>query len=441
MTFEKSEYAGRRQKFMEQIDGGIAILWGGHLPAGFSIYYQNNDFMYFTGVDIPSAILVMDARQQESTLFFTMGLQAARNEGIPPGMVTDTLTVTGLEHIRPYEEFSSYITALSRQVRVFYTPFMPQELGREEANAKLNLLRKEMVMNPWDGRLTREEQFVKLLSKRFPQVQVKDCSPHIASLRIIKSAAELAQIRKASQIRVRALLETIRSTRPGMYEYEVAAIYEYYCKKAGAKDLAYNTIISSAENHPYLHYYKHDRLLQDGDFLVIDAGPNVDYYATDMTVSYPANGIFTSRQREFYTACMEIQEACKQFLKPGMTALTIGTSARQYLKEKGFDTNQKDFKSLDRSLTNGAITHYVGMAVHDAGGGPGPDEPFRPGMVIALDVYSGVIEENTGVRVEDTIVITEEGYENLTPGLPRSIADIEALMTHSSVYLPLLPPF
>ncbi len=142
---------------------------------------------------------------------------------------------------------------------------------RECSNEKFNTLKANMIFNDWDGRLTRELQFVQHLKRRFPQVEIKDCSPMIWNLRKIKSPAEIEVIRKAGRIGVKALIEMMKATQPGLYEYEVAALYEYMCRKEGVRDMAYIPIISSEENHPYLHYHKYNRLLGDGDFLVVDA--------------------------------------------------------------------------------------------------------------------------------------------------------------------------
>jgi Xaa-Pro aminopeptidase len=289
-----------------------------------------------------------------------------------------------------------------------------------------------MVMNEWDGRLTREQQFVKLLGERYPQVNVKDCSKAIEELRVIKSPAEIDLIRKAGEIGVKAMIETMRSTRAGMYEYEVSALYEYMCQKEGVRDIAYNTIISSDKNHPYLHYYKHDRLLADGDFLVMDVGPDVEYYDIDITISYPANGKFTPAQKEFYTACNEIEKACLKFLKAGRTPEQVGEMAREYLeKEKGFDLSKKYWDTLSRYLRRGAVSHYVGLAIHDIGGSARGE--LKAGMVLAIDVLGVFADENMGVRVEDTVVITEDGYENLSAGIPREVEEIEALMKQEGV--------
>jgi len=426
LVFEPAEYRARRAKLIEMIPDGIAILQGSMHASGFTEYFQNNNFMYFTGVEIPSAVLIIDGIRKESLLFFTISERSAAGEGINLELVRNPGGYTGIEKYYPKEQFSAILSRLSARTDVFYTPFTPEELIRECTMEKLNILRRDIIHNEWDGRLTREQQFVKLLKERYPGTAVKDCSAKIWELRIIKSQAEIALLRKIGRIGVEAHKAMIRSTRPGMYEYEVAAVFDYMCKKAGARDLAYNVIISSAENHPYLHYFRHDRFLEKGDFLVVDAGPDYQYYDVDITVSYPADGKFTPRQREIYTACNEIEKACFKFYRPGLTPCEIGAKAKQYLIDQGIDLTTDVYQAMMRQLERGGVSHYVGMAVHDVGGGP--KGALQPGMVIALDILSVFADEDMGVRVEDTVVITESGCENLTPGLPREIAEIERLM-------------
>jgi Xaa-Pro aminopeptidase len=424
LLFDKSEYAARRKSLMEKIPGGLAVIFGAQNVTGYTEYFQNNDLMYFSGVEIPNSILVIDAVNKESALFFTIGEREAQGENISLDLVRRPQQYTGIERYYPAEEFSGFLARrIHEGVGTVYTPFLPEELMRECSEEKMGVLRDDMIRKEWDGRLTRELQFVKLLRERFPQAEVKDCSGIVADLRSIKSAAEVEMLRRAGRIGVKAQIETMKATRPGIYEYELAALFEYVCKKEGAQSLAYNVIISSAENHPFLHYYKHNRKLLDGDFLVVDAGPDVGHYDVDITISYPANGVFTPRQREIYEACQIIEETCLSLYRPGITCEEVNEKVKQTLAQKGYDLSKDLFKMMIRW---GGCSHYVGMAVHDVGGAP--RGPLRPGMVFACDILAVFPGEDMGVRVEDTVLITENGCENLTAGIPRKVAEIEALM-------------
>ncbi len=410
---------------MEKIPDGAAIIFGAKPGVDYNEYFQNNDFMYFTGVEVPDSVLVLDGVREECTLFYSISEREARNVGISLDYVRRPKEVTGIERIFPREDFSSYLTQLADGSRIFYTSFMSQELMRECSREKFRTLQNNMAFEEWDGRLTREMQFVKLLRERFPQAEVRDCSDLIWDLRIIKSSAEIEVMRKAARIAVKAHIEMIKATRPGMHEYELAALYEYLVKKEGAQDLAYYAIICSGENHPYLHYYNHDRLLEDGDFLVIDVGPDYQYYDIDITVSYPVNGKFTPRQKEIYEACLAVHEACLKVYRPGLTVEQCREEVRKILEAQGFDLSKDYFQRM-----RGGFGHYVGMAVHDVGSGP---SVLEPGMVLANEPLCVLPEENLGVRVENTILITEDGCENLTAGIPRTVEEIEALMKQAGV--------
>jgi len=423
--FPKEEYAARRARFMDKIPDGAAIILGAKLRVPYNEHYQNNDFYYFTGVEIPDAILIMDGVKRESYLFFTITEKGARNEGISLDYVHRPRETTGVDRVYPRKEFTSSLNNLTDGARIIYTSFMPEELVRECSREKLRALQRNMVKDEWDGRLTREQQFVKLLKERFPAVEVQDCHQMIWDLRIIKSPAEIELMRKAGRIAVKAHREMIRATRPGIYEYELAALYEYLVKKEGAQDLSYYMIICSGENHPYLHYYKHDRKLEEGDFLVIDVGPDLGYYDIDITVSYPANGKFTPRQKEVYEACNAVHEACLQVYRPGLTRAECRQEVHEILEKQGFDLTKDYFQGM-----RGGFGHYVGMTVHDVGGGPAV---LQPGMVFANEPLFIFPEENLGVRVEDTILITEDGCENLTAGIPRTVKEIEAHMKKDGV--------
>ncbi|NOR14401.1 MAG: M24 family metallopeptidase [Candidatus Aminicenantes bacterium] len=428
LSFEKSEYAARRAKLMDLIPDGAAIILGAQDITGYNPYFQNNDFMYFSGVEIPQSILIINGKQRECVLFFTISERHARAENISMDLVSHPEDYTGIEKYYPIEQFAAYLSRLTSQIETIYTSFKPEELMREGTNEKLRTLQNNLLFNPWDGRLTRELQFVKLLQERLPQVGVMDCSGRIAELRMIKSPAEIELLREAGRIGVKAHIEMMKATRPGIFEYELAALFEYICMKEGAQDIAYVTIISSEENHPYLHYHKHNRLLGDGDFLVVDAGPDVDYYDVDISASYPANGKFTSRQREIYEACNEIEKACISLYRPGITCQEVNEGVKKILAEKGYDLTKDVFKIMIRG---GGCSHSVGMAVHDVGGGP--RGPLKPGMVFACDILAVFPDENLGVRVEDTVLITEEGCENLTAGMLREIEEIEALMKQKGI--------
>ncbi|TSA33538.1 MAG: aminopeptidase P family protein [Porphyromonadaceae bacterium] len=402
LQFDKSEYAGRRSTLMEKFHDGLIILQGAASLPNYYAFMQNNNFLYLTGVEIENAYLVIDPINKESILF------ADRAEDSGFGKV-----------MRP-RELKDYLAKRFEEVKTFYTCFQPEELARECSGEKSGSLYFTMVKNVWDTRLTREMQFVENLKSKYPGVTVKDCSAYIHEMRTIKSPVEIDLMRKAAKIAVQAHIDVMKATRPGVKEQEIAALFEYACKKEGADELAYYTIICTAENHMDLHHHGYERTLADGDFLVVDAGPDLHNYDIDITISYPANGKFTPRQREIYEACNAVHEACMQTYRPGLTPQQCNMEVREILIKKGFNPDSELMKKF-----GGGFGHYVGMAVHDVGGGP---SVLKPGMVFANEPLAVFAKEKLGVRIEDTVVITETGCENLTAGLPRTVTEIESLM-------------
>lgn len=424
--FDKSEYAARRAKFMEQIPGSVAIILGAATPASDNQFFQGSDFFYFTGVEIPNAVLIMDGMRKESTLFFSISEREAQGEGISLELVRKPEEMTGIEKVYPIERLSTTLSRLSLQTDVFYTMFRSEELSRENTNEKFRVLQETMTLNVWDGRLTRELQFVKRLKEKFPQITVKDCSSLFWDLRKIKSSAEIGLLRKAGQIGVKAHIAVMKATRPGTSEQELAALFEYVCKKEMAQELAFYVILMSGPNHAFGHYHKHDRILKNGDFIILDAGPEYGYYNADISSTFPADGKFSTKQKKIYEMAYGIRKTCLDNYRPGITFKDVGEKVRQFLIKNGYDPEDQKFRGL---IQYGGYNHSIGLATHDPMGMfAGPEEVLRPGFVFACDINIPYPDQEMGIRLEDTVVITENGYENLSQGIPRSVAEIEALM-------------
>jgi Xaa-Pro aminopeptidase len=427
---QNSEYASRRQRLMDEISDGIAIIPGATSTINGDRFFQSNDFFYFTGVEAPDAWLVVNGVDRESTLFLTLDEEDARGEGIPPELALRPAEFTGIEHARPAEELETALEDLARQTGIFYLSHRPEELPRMNTNEVFGALQRVMTENPFDGRLTRELQLVDRLQTLYPGVEIRDGFRTIQRLRKIKSPAETALVREAARIGVLAHLEFIRGTEVGMPERALAALFEFVAKREGAQDLAYETIIMSGEHHPWGHYHRHDRTLEDGDFIILDAGPDYAYYNADISTSCPANGRFTAAQRELYEMGFGIRQVCLENYRPGTTFSAVGEQVGIWLAENGFDPSEPRFRGLIRW---GCYNHPLGLATHDVMVSmTGPDEPLEPGFVFACDI--NIPESETmGIRIEDTVVITEDGYENLSAGLPRTVEEIEAFMKEESL--------
>jgi Xaa-Pro aminopeptidase len=422
---ENTEYAARRVRLMDAIPDGIVIIPGATAHLAGEQFFQSNDFMFFTGVEAPDAWLVVNGVTRRSTLFLTLNEHDARGEGIPPELATDPAGFTGIEEARPVEELLEVLDQLSRDPGIVYLSHRPEELPGMNTNEVFRAFQETITDNPVDGRLTRELQMVNRLQELFPGVEIRDCFRTIQVLRKVKSPTEVDLVREAARIGVQAHLEFMRSTQVGMPERGLAALFEFVARREGAQGLAYETIIMSGEHHPWGHYHRHDRTLEDGDFIILDAGPDYAYYNADISTSFPANGRFTPEQRELYDLGLGIRQVCLDHYRPGTTFSAVGREVEAWLADQGLDPSEDRFRGLIRW---GCYNHPIGMATHDVMASmTGPDEPLEPGFVFACDINMPE-SETMGIRIEDTVVITEDGYENLSAGLPRTVEEIEAFM-------------
>jgi Xaa-Pro aminopeptidase len=425
LIFDKAEYKSRREKLMDRIPDGIAIIRGASIPSGSEHFHQYNNMIYLAGVDIPDVILVIDGIKRESTLFFTISERAADEEAIPLELVRDPVTVTGTENYLPIEDFTSAITSRLKLQPVVYTPYWSEEGIAENSMEKFRLIERSVTNDEWDGRLSREMQFVQNLNERFPDIEVKNCTPDIWALRKIKSTAEIDVMREAARVGVKAHKAVMKATRPGQPEKALAALFEYTCMVDVAQGLSFNTIIMSAEHHAYGHYAQYDRILEDGDFIILDAGPDVNYYDTDISTTFPANGKFSEKQAEIYNFAYNIRQVCLDNYRPGITLADVGMEIKKMFEEKGWDVNNP---RNSRYFRTGGYNHSIGMAVHDRMDNFSTEaEPLQVGFVFACDIMA-YADSVTTVRIEDTVVITDDGCEVLSAGLPRSIEEIEAFM-------------
>jgi Xaa-Pro aminopeptidase len=425
-ALEAGEYAARRARLMDKIGEGSAVFLGATTPASDVAFRQGHDFFYLTGVRVPDAYLIVDGLRKESVLFFSMTEAEAAGEGIPQDLIRDPTGFTGIERVLPAERFGPALAGLCQRNRAVYTMFKPEEIGPENANEKFNALQRTMTLNPWDGRLTRELRFVKQLHDRFPQAEIRDCAPLVWELRQIKSPAELDILRRAAGIGVKAHRALIQSVRPGVPEKSLAAVFEFVCGLEGASGQAYYPIIMSGKNLAYGHYHAYDRVLKAGDFVVLDAGPDYGDYHVDISTSFPASGTFSARQKELYETALAVHDTCLANYRPGVSFRQVGEKVAAMLKDRGLDAYAEDFAGI---LRYGGYNHMIGLATHDVTGRfAGPDEVLVPGFVFACDIQLFRLDEEIGIRIEDTVAVTENGCECLSRGVPRTVAEIEALM-------------
>jgi len=432
--FPPEEFAARRAKVMAQIGDGVAILQGATERPGEQPLRQNNQFFYLTGVIEPRTILVIDGRARRSTLYLYGGAER-RERMFGSAMVPGDAAVraTGIEAALPRDEFAKAVEAFAREGRTLFTPFRPDVLGSaslSDAAASARATRDD----PWDGRPSREEMFIQKLKALAPQVNAQNLDPILDAMRAFKSPREIAVIREATRITGLAIMEAMREARPGLYEYELQAPAEFVFKKYGSQGAAYFALIATGRNTLYSHYHKNTARLQDGDLVQFDYAPDYKYYVSDVTRVFPANGKFTPRQREFYTIYLRLYQSL-------MTSIKVHARPSDIIKEAvvKMDGVMANFKFTDPKIKEAAtrfveryraskansLGHTIGMEVHDV---RLPTQTLEPGQIFTIEPAMTIPDERIGMRLEDVILITETGYENLSAFTPIEIAEIEKLM-------------
>lgn len=439
--FTKEEFAERRAKVFEAIgDKAIAIIQGAKGVAGFSVFRQTNEFYYLSGLETPHAYLLLDGRNKRTTLYLPHRDEAReRSEGKILSVEDADLVreLTGIEQVRGVEFLSNDLvgTGLIRPpAPALYTPLSPAETGTDSRDELLNG-QARVSADPWDGQPSREARFRELLNSRFPQFEIKDLSPMLDALRLIKSKKEIELIRKATEIAGLAIIEAMRSTEPGVFEYQLDAAAKYVFYVHGARGEGYASIIGGGANAYMGHYFRKTDKLNDGELVLMDYAPDFRYYTSDVTRLWPVNGKFSKDQRELYNFVLAYRDALFRYIRPGVTSDEILDAAardmEKYLAGKTF-ANPAHLKAVREGLKfRGHFQHPVGMAVHDVGRVRGVK--LQPGMVFTIDPMIWVHEEKLYVRVEDVAVVTADGVENLSAFVPSRIEDIERTMTEKGL--------
>ncbi len=434
--FTKEELAARRNTIFNAIGNkAIAVMQGAAAVQGFSVFRQSNNFYYLTGIETPNAYLLMNGKNRTSILYLPHRDEATeKNEGGVLSAEDGELIkqLTGIEQVKGTEFLSTDLVGaglIRPPAPKLYTEFSPAEIGNDSRDEIL-FGQARNAADPWDGRPTREASFIQKIKERFPQFEINDLTPILDTMRLIKSPAEIALIRKATQISGLGLMEAMRSTQLGMYEYQLDAAAKYIFYMHGARGDAYPSIIGGGTNAYIGHYFHKTDLLKDGDLVLMDYAPDYRYYCSDVTRIWPVNGKFSPEQKELYNFIVAYRDALFRYIKPGVTSGEVLDKAaadmKQYLAGKKF-VKPEHLKAVEDGLKfRGHFQHPVGMAVHDVG--IVHNVKLRPGMVFTIDPMIWIHPERLYIRIEDMALVTEDGVENLSSFVPSKLEEVEALI-------------
>ena len=462
----EAPYDARRDRLMAEVGGAPVIVPGEYLIRAGGRGRQDADFYYLTGVHSPYAVLVMytgtdasGATTVRDALFLPepfefAGAQypiddprfrhAAWNRTIQrlsPGPEAEALT--GVDETYSLAELSDRLEAWTSGADVVYfasdgsSLYAPPGFGQPR---------------------TYRQQLEEGLRRILPGVEIASATPLIRKMRLVKDEYEIARLRRAAEISSTGLIAAMEAIRPGMTELEVAGVMEAAWKREGAPKASFSPIVASGEAAVSLYTLRSEaynplaRVMQDGEMVFIDYGAaEVDMYASDLCRTYPVSGRFTSEQRRIYQIVLEAQEAAISTVRPGISMREVVRAAAQVFLDHGLDQYEdlsvrpveeawglmpsptywihQDGPLTDYSGARGSgvrdVGHHIGLRATDSRDYSGP---LEPGMVFTVEPKIYVPEMGLAIMIEDMILVTEDGYENLSASAPRSVEEIERIM-------------
>jgi Xaa-Pro aminopeptidase len=396
-------------------------------------FRQTNEFWYLTGLEAPGAYVLLDARTHETTLYVPhRDPVRERSDGPVPAWedADEIVARTGVDRVAAPERIATDLAALLfRSPRPVFVPFAPAEgdaVSRDSALGAAAWTASDPFRDDGGG----DGSIALGLARRFPQADVRDVSPFLDACRLHKSAFELELLRRAARVCGDAVMEAMRSTAPGVHEYELEAVADFVFRQAGAHGPGYAAIVAGGTNAWHGHYSANDAPLRDGDLVLMDYAPDLDYYTSDIGRMWPVNGHYSRPQRELYGFVVAYHRELVSRIHPGATAGDILAEAadamRSYLREN--DPSKPHYRAAFEAAFQfqGHLSHPVGMAVHDVG--DYRSAPLQAGLVFSVDPMIWVPDERLYVRVEDTVAVTDDGVENLTGFVPLELDEVESLM-------------
>lgn len=408
-------YEGNRKALYEKMeDGSVLVMFSGKAPRKTNDedypYFANRNFVYLTGIEQANTVLtatVVDGECREKLYILPPDLIAERWTGrrIKAAEAEERCGVTSYSYTDRFETEFEYLVDGSK-IKNVYLDFDSAYLG--------------------DGG-NEAHHFARKLQKDRPDLVLKNARPLLKQLRTIKKPCEIEAMRKAEIITGAGIEAMMRASKPGMMEYQYKSEFDYALAQRGVINPGFPSIVSAGANNFCIHYYDYRGQAKDGDMILNDVGATWDYEINDVSRAFPCNGKFSERQKLLYQCAYNTSEYMFSIIKPGMAMADIDGTIRKYnyeqLRQAGVC---KSYDEIGTYMWHGGA-HHVGFDVHDVVDVPG-NAPIKPGMVFCVDI--GIYHEEWGIgfRLEDNCLVTENGCENLSAGIPRTIEEIEGIM-------------
>jgi Xaa-Pro aminopeptidase len=434
---DKSVFRERRDRLLREMGPGVAVVPGANLAIRNADiehdFRQDSDFFYLTGFVEPSAVVVLTNQHLDHRLVLFVrprDPERERWEG-PRAGVEGAIATWGADAAFPIDELPARLPEYLANAPRLYVRLGIHRSFDEKLLDALNATRKRAR----EGVVAPRE--------------ILDTALLLHEHRLRKSARERETMARAAEISRQGHLTAMRVARPGCYEYQVEAELLRLFRDQGSERVAYGSIVASGANATILHYRTNNRRIDEGDLVLIDAGAEYGYYASDVTRTFPANGVFSTEQRAVYELVLQAQQAAMERVRPGATLADVHTAAVEEIT-RGLLSLGLVAGPYDKALSEGAYkpyfmhrtSHWLGMDAHDVGDyfvdrKPRPLEPgfvltVEPGVYIASDAPVDKRWRGIGVRIEDNLIVTADGYDNITSNIPKAVSEIERIVRDRS---------
>lgn len=418
MGYPPEEFAARRQRLAKAAGSGLIVMFGATAPTPGLRFRQDNDFFYLTGNESLNAALLIDAATGASHLFLPrLSPSEIRFEGGNWLDEPDAARKRGFSSVQPLQALHEYLARRRTftDADVLWTRLSERDIvNGSRTDVAITTARR--LTNPFAQHRSEDAVRVATLREQFPGYVVRDITPHLDRLRLIKTAREIEILRYNGRVSAEAIKRAIQATTPGRFEYELEAEATHWMFKHGVQAAAYPAIVGSGPMGNQWHYEDNGRRMNAGELVVMDYGGSLDYLTIDITRTWPVSGRFTDAQLKAYRTGLEAQKAIIAAIKPGVARSVVQRIAEETFRRNGFDSRYA------------YVGHYVGMSVHDVGDW---GLPFEVGMVMAIEPIIDMPDQQLHIRVEDTILVTPNGAEVLTSAVPKEVDEVLALMRQS----------
>ncbi len=410
------DYNKRRQTVFDRMaDNSIAVLYSGiehHVSADeYDLFtaHANRNFFYLTGLRRDKMALVLDkaAAEPKTTLFIEEADPAMERWYGRKVTVDEAKELSGIDNVRFIDELDGALDMIMTREDVYTAYFDTYRHQKEDLP---------------DYNVVKANEF----KTAYPGVSIRNLFPFVAEQRMQKDEDEIALTKEAIKLTDTALKNVLANLKPGMFEYEAQADFEYSIRRNGAEWTAFPTIAGSGMNGTMLHYDTNQDMMEDGSLLLMDLGARVRGYNSDITRTYPVNGKYTERQRQVYDIVLEANRTVLKEAKPGMTTVDLNNICKKVLAagciRLGLIEKEEE---ISRYYMHG-VSHHLGIDVHDVT--VDFNKKLRPGAIISDEPGLYIDEWEIGIRIEDDLLITEDGAVCLSEEIMRDADEIEAYM-------------